>query len=282
MTRIKKAIFPVGGLGTRFLPATKSVPKELLPIVDKPLIQYAVDEARAAGIEEFIFVTARGKSAIEDYFDIDYELEKTLGNQNKTDLLAKLAPSNLIPGSAVFTRQQEPLGLGHAIWCARNFIGNEPFAILLPDDLIIGDTPCMKQMVDAFDTHQGNIVAAMEVPAADVTKYGIIEPKSQNTPICAVASVVEKPSIADAPSRLAVIGRYILQPQVFDYLSAQKKGAGGEVQLTDAFDPLITSGQPFHALSFSGQRYDCGSKEGYVKATLAIANQDPDINITHS
>lgn len=279
MTEIKKAIFPVGGLGTRFLPATKSVPKELLPIVDKPLIQYAVDEARAAGIEEFIFVTARGKSAIEDYFDVDYELEEALTALNKPELLAKLAPSNLTPGSAVFTRQQQPLGLGHAIWCARNFIGNEPFAILLPDDLIIGDTPCMKQMVDAFHTYQGNIVAAMEVDPCDVNKYGIIQPKTTTTPVCAVASVVEKPPLSKAPSRLAVIGRYILQPQVFDYLSAQKKGACGEVQLTDAFDPLIASGQPFHALNFSGHRYDCGSKEGYVKATLAIARLDPDIVI---
>lgn len=274
MTKVRKAVFPVGGLGTRFLPATKSVPKELLPIVDKPLIQYAVDEARAAGIEEFIFVTARGKSAIEDYFDVDFELEELLAAKNQPELLAKLEPSNLAPGSAVFTRQQEPLGLGHAIWCARNFIGNEPFAVLLPDDLILGDVPCMQQMVDAFEKHQGNIVAAMEVAAEDVSKYGIIKPVDEHRPVCAVSSVVEKPPAELAPSRLAVIGRYILQPQVFDYLSEQKKGAGGEVQLTDAFDPLITSGQPFHAMKFDGTRYDCGSKEGYVQATLAIASRN--------
>ncbi|USO01659.1 MAG: UTP--glucose-1-phosphate uridylyltransferase [Alphaproteobacteria bacterium] len=281
MTHIRKAIFPVGGLGTRFLPATKSVPKELLPIVDKPLIQFAVDEARAAGIEEFIFVTSRGKAAIEDYFDINYELEHSLAEANKVDLLDRLNPSNLPPGLAFFTRQQKPLGLGHAVWCARKFIGNEPFAVLLPDDLIMGKVPCLKQMVDAYAMHPGNIVASMDVPPPCVSNYGIIQLYNSPLPgtaLKAVASVVEKPSLSEAPSTLAVIGRYILQPDVFDFLSKQKKGTGGEIQLTDAFNPLIASGQPFHALTFEGTRFDCGSKEGYIQATLFRARTDEELS----
>lgn len=278
MAKIRKAIFPVGGLGTRFLPATKSVPKELLPIIDKPLIQYAVDEARAAGIEEFIFVTARGKSAIEDYFDVSFELEEALQRAQKTNWLERTRASNLQPGQAVFTRQQQPLGLGHAVWCARAFIGREPFAILLPDDLIFSDVPCLKQMVDAYEQLGGNIVAAMQVSPDDVEKYGILTPQSLSGQRVDVCAVVEKPKRADAPSNYAVIGRYILQPDVFDYLSMQKRGSGGEVQLTDAFNPLIEAGQSFSGWLFEGTRYDCGSKEGYVLATLHRAKRDEELS----
>lgn len=277
MSKIRKAIFPVGGLGTRFLPATKSVPKELLPIIDKPLIQYAVDEARAAGIEEFIFVTARGKSAIEDYFDVSFELEEALQRAHKQHWLERTRSSNLQPGQAVFTRQQQPLGLGHAVWCARAFIGHEPFAILLPDDLIFGEVPCLKQMVDAYESLGGNIVAATQVQPEDVEKYGILTPQALEGQKVSVQAVVEKPHKDSAPSNYAVIGRYILQPEVFDYLSLQKKGSGGEVQLTDAFNPLIEAGQSFHGWLFDGTRYDCGSKEGYVLATLHRAAEDEEL-----
>lgn len=279
MSRIRKAVFPVGGLGTRFLPATKSVPKELLPIIDKPLIQYAVDEARAAGIEEFIFITARGKSAIEDYFDISFELEEALQRAEKHLWLERTRASNLEPGQAVFTRQQQPLGLGHAVWCARNFIGQEPFAILLPDDLILGKTSCLQQMVDAYQELKGNVVAIMEVPKTDVEKYGIITPLASHNNIVSVSAVIEKPKQKDAPSQYAVIGRYILQPEVFNFLSKQKRGSGGEVQLTDAFNPLIQMQQPFHGFLFEGSRYDCGAKEGFILATLHQAFLDTDLSL---
>lgn len=278
MKKIRKAVFPVGGLGTRFLPATKSVPKELLPIIDKPLIQYAVDEARASGIEEFIFITARGKSAIEDYFDVSFELEEALQRAEKHHWLERTRASNLDPGQAVFTRQQKPLGLGHAVWCARSFIGQEPFAVLLPDDVILGQKFCLAQMVDAYESLGGNIVAAMKVSEDEVEKYGILTPQMISGSQVTVSAVVEKPKKDEAPSHFAVIGRYILQPEIFNFLNYQRRGSGGEIQLTDAFNPLIEQGQPFHGWLFEGARYDCGAKEGYVLATLHRAMEDEDLS----
>lgn len=265
---VRKAVFPVAGLGTRFLPATKAIPKEMLPIVDSPLIQYAVDEAREAGIEQMIFVTGRGKSAIEDHFDIAYELEKTMSERGKD--LSVLAPTRLGPGNCAYVRQQEPLGLGHAIWCARAIVGDEPFAIFLPDEFMHGSPGCMKQMVDAYHQIGGNIISVLEIPHEKVSSYGVIAPGKREGAVTEVLGLVEKPKVEDAPSNLIISGRYILQPEVMRVLEHQEKGAGGEIQLTDAMAQMIGK-QPFHAVTFDGSRYDCGSKVGYIEANLAVA-----------
>jgi UTP--glucose-1-phosphate uridylyltransferase len=271
---VRKAVFPVAGLGTRFLPATKAIPKEMLPIVDSPLIQYAVDEAREAGIEQMIFVTGRGKSVIEDHFDIAFELEHTMTSRGKD--VSVLANTRLSPGNCVYVRQQEPLGLGHAIWCARDIIGDEPFAIFLPDEFMHGSPGCMKQMVDAYHQIGGNVISVLEVPRNAVSSYGVIAPGAANGAVTEVLGLVEKPKVEDAPSNLIVSGRYILQPEVMRILEGQEKGAGGEIQLTDAMAQMIGQ-QPFHAVTFNGNRYDCGSKVGYIEANLALALQRPDI-----
>tara|TARA_B100000676_G_C18089215_1_gene857891 strand:+ start:3392 stop:4267 length:876 start_codon:yes stop_codon:yes gene_type:complete len=267
---VRKAIFPVGGLGTRFLPATKAMPKEMLPVVDKPLIQYAVEEAAAAGIEEFIFVTGRGKAAIEDHFDVSYELEKTLGERGRDDTLETIRAIGLEPGQISYTRQMEPMGLGHAVWCARKHIGNEPVAILLADDLVMSKTPCLRQLIDVHNETRGNVVAVEEVPAEHTDRYGVLDIESDDGTIATVCGLVEKPEPSDAPSQLAIIGRYVLMPKVFEYLSKFEKGAGGEIQLTDAMAKMI--GQiPFHGLRFEGHRFDCGDKIGYFEANIAFA-----------
>jgi UTP--glucose-1-phosphate uridylyltransferase len=271
---VRKAVFPVAGLGTRFLPATKAIPKEMLPIVDSPLIQYAVDEAREAGIEQMIFVTGRGKSVIEDHFDIAFELEHTMTARGKD--VSVLANTRLSPGNCVYVRQQEPLGLGHAIWCARDIIGDEPFAIFLPDEFMHGSPGCMKQMVDAYHQIGGNIISVLEVPRNAVSSYGVIAPGVANGAVTEILGLVEKPKVEDAPSNLIVSGRYILQPEVMRILEGQEKGAGGEIQLTDAMAQMIGR-QPFHAVTFNGNRYDCGSKVGYIEANLALALQRPDM-----
>ena len=271
---IRKAVFPVAGLGTRFLPATKAIPKEMLPIVDRPLIQYAVDEAREAGIEQMIFVTGRGKSAIEDHFDIAFELERTMADRGKD--LSVLAPTRLGPGNCAYVRQQEPMGLGHAIWCARDIVGDEPFAIFLPDEFMHGSPGCMAQMVAAYNETGGNVISVLEVPRDKVSSYGVIDPGAQIGALTQVKGLVEKPAIEDAPSNLIISGRYILQPEVMRTLENQEKGAGGEIQLTDAMAKMIGH-QPFHAVTFAGKRYDCGSKVGYVEANLAIALERPDM-----
>lgn len=272
---IRKAVFPVAGLGTRFLPATKAIPKEMLPIVDRPLIQYAVDEAREAGIEQMIFVTGRGKSAIEDHFDIAYELERTMTDRGRD--ISVLEPTRLGPGNCAYVRQQEPMGLGHAIWCARDIVGNEPFAIFLPDEFMHGSPGCMKQMVDAYHQVGGNLISVLEVPQEKVSSYGVIKPGRRGSDVLTeVLGLVEKPAVADAPSNLIISGRYILQPEVMTVLAAQEKGAGGEIQLTDAMAQMIGK-QPFHAVKFDGARYDCGSKVGYIEANLAVALSRPDM-----
>lgn len=275
--QIKKAVFPVAGMGTRFLPATKAVPKELLPIVDRPLIQYAVDEAREAGIEQMIFVTGRGKTAIVEHFDIAFELETTMSERGKD--LGVLDPTRATPGDIITVRQQVPMGLGHAIWCARAVVGDEPFAIFLPDELMIGErggAGCMKQMVDAYAKTGGNLVSVLEVPHEEVSSYGVIDPGAANGNLTEVKGLVEKPAVSDAPSNKIVSGRYILQPEVMRILEDQEKGAGGEIQLTDAMAKMIGD-QPFHAVTFDGKRYDCGSKLGFVEATLALALQREDM-----
>lgn len=274
MKPIKKAVFPVAGMGTRFLPATKVMPKELFPIVDRPLLQYAVDEALEAGIEQMIFVNGRGKGMIEDHFDMAYELERTMGDRDKDRSV--LDGTRLKPGDCVFVRQQEPLGLGHAIWCARDIIGDEPFAIFLPDELMSGEPGCMKQMVDAYNNLGGNVVCALEIPIEDTPSYGVIDPGERDGPITEVKGLVEKPAAGTAPSNLILPGRYILQPEVMRILETQEAGAGGEIQLTDAMAQMIGQ-QPFHGMTFDGKRYDCGSKQGYVEANLAMALAHPEI-----
>ena len=267
---VRKAVMPVAGLGTRVLPATKAIPKEMLPVVDRPAIQYVVDEALEAGIEHIVFVTGRNKGAIEDYFDRAYELETTLQEKKKADVLDDLKARLLKPGAASFVRQQAPLGLGHAIWCARDIIGNEPFAILLPDVIVKADRSCLAQMVDAYDKVGGNIIAVDEVPEERVSSYGVIAPKGRDGNIIEMSGMVEKPSRDEAPSRLKITGRYILQPEIFGLLEDQGAGAGGEIQLTDAMVRLMDR-QTFHAVEFDGQDYDCGSKAGYFEAVLAHA-----------
>jgi UTP--glucose-1-phosphate uridylyltransferase len=270
---VRKAVFPVAGLGTRFLPATKAMPKEMLTVVDKPLIQYAVEEALEAGIEQIIFVTGRGKSALEDHFDISYELEDTMRARGKS--LTLIENIRQKPGSPVYVRQQEPLGLGHAVWCAREIVGDEPFAVLLPDELMVGEPNFLKQMVDAYAQVGGNIVGALEVPDSETDKYGIISPGAVDGRLTEVTGLVEKPK-GKAPSNLMIPGRYILQPEVMRILETQGAGAGGEIQLTDAMAQLIGQ-QPFHGFTFDGQRYDCGDKAGYIQANLALALARPDI-----
>ena len=269
---VRKAVFPVAGLGTRLLPATKSIPKEMLTIVDKPLIQYAVDEAREAGIEQLIFVTGRGKAALDDYFDIGFELEATLRGRGKD--LGALAPSRSGFGEIVSVRQQQPLGLGHAVWCARHVVGDEPFAVLLPDDLMVPGA--LKQMIDAYAELGGNILCTEEVEPARTASYGIITPGEARGRAVEVKGLVEKPSPEEAPSTLGVIGRYILQPEIMGVLDAQEQGAGGEIQLTDAMAKLIGT-QPFHAVAVDAERHDCGDKTGFVLANLALGLGDPEV-----
>lgn len=270
-TRVTKAIFPVAGLGTRFLPATKSVPKEIMTLVDRPLIQYAIDEARDAGITDFIFVTARGKSALEDYFDRSPELEKSLKNAGKTDLLHELRRTDMESGAIAYIRQREAKGLGHAVWCARRLIGDEPFAVLLPDDVIDAPTGCLRQMVDAYQETGGNMVATMRVAQPQTSSYGILDKGIENGRLVSVKGMVEKPKPDEAPSDLAVIGRYILQPSVMQALGQFRQGSGGEIQLTDAISDQIASGDPVYGYRFDGNRYDCGSKAGFLQATVAFA-----------
>ena len=272
--RVRKAVFPVAGLGTRLLPATKSIPKEMITVVDRPLIQYAVDEAREAGIEQLIFVTGRGKSALVDYFDHAFELEATMRGKDKS--LDALECSNARFGEVVSVRQQQPLGLGHAVWCARDIVGDEPFAVLLPDELMFGQPGCLKQMVEAYTEVGGNIVAALEVPDSETHKYGVVDPGESNGRLTEIRGLVEKPPQGTAPSNLMLPGRYILQPDVMRALDAQETGAGGEIQLTDAMAKLIGK-QPFHAYSFEGQRYDCGSAAGFVIANIAMALSRGDV-----
>ena len=269
--KVTKAIFPVAGLGTRFLPATKSVPKEIMTLVDRPLVQYAIDEARAAGIKEFIFVTSRGKGALEDYFDNAPQLEGELRRKGKDALLEILKSTNMDSGEIAYMRQHKPLGLGHAVWCARRLIANEPFAVILPDDVIAADTPCLAQMVEAFEETQSNIVAAMEVPESQASSYGILDIKEDMGAIVSTKGMIEKPGPGAAPSNLAVIGRYILTPTVLQKLNRKKTGAGGEIQLTDAIADARDDGEEVYGFRFRGQRFDCGSKAGFLRATVAFA-----------
>ena len=276
---VKKAIFPVGGLGTRFLPATKSMPKEMLPVVDKPLVQYAVEEAAEAGVEEFIFITGRGKSAIEDHFDHSMELEQTLESRGKDDALKLVQSMMQDPGSVAYLRQQEPKGLGHAVWCARHLIGDQPVAILLADDLILpqpGQKGCLAEMVEAWGKTGGNMVASMTVAPEKTASYGIITPGESQGALTEVRGLVEKPKPEDAPSTLAVVGRYIIESGVFAELDKQDAGTGGEIQITDSLAKRIGHA-PFHSLNFSGTRYDCGSKIGFLEANIAFALERDDL-----
>lgn len=273
---VRKAILPVGGLGTRFLPATKAMPKEMLPVVDKPLIQYAVEEARAAGIEDIIFVTGRGKTAIEDHFDHSYELESTLAARGKTETLEELRLVLPEEGQFSYTRQQAPLGLGHAVWCARNLVGDEPFAVILADDLVHAATPCLKQMVDAYNEVGGNLVAVMDVPREHTNRYGILHPGAEHGRLVEIKGLVEKPAPEKAPSTLSIIGRYILQAEVFRHLSDRQQGAGGEIQLTDSMAKMIGA-MPFHGFRFAGVRYDCGDKVEFLAANIALSLDRADL-----
>lgn len=274
---VRKAVFPVAGMGTRFLPATKAVPKEMLPVVDKPVVQYAVEEAKEAGIEQFIFVTGRGKHIIEDHFDHAYELESLLTAREKTTELDSLLEGLPVSGSVSFTRQQKPLGLGHAVWCARHLVGDEPFAVLLPDDLLVGKPGALSQMIEAYDKVGGGlIIAAEEKKLEETQRYGVVSPGRTDGNITEVKGVVEKPRPKDAPSRLCVIGRYILQPEIFAELGRREKGAGGEIQLTDSMARLIGHTR-FHAVRTSCERYDCGDKFGFLQANIALGLTRPDI-----
>ena len=273
---VKKAIFPVGGLGTRFLPATKAMPKEMLPVVDKPLIQYAVEEARNSGIEEVIFVTGRGKAAIEDHFDISWELAQNLESRNKQEELAAIAGIPTEPGRVAYIRQQEALGLGHAVWCARRLIGDEPFAVLLADDLVLSKTPCLKQLIELHERVGGNVVAVQDVPKEQTDRYGILDVVSDDGRVAEAKGLVEKPRPDVAPSTLSIIGRYVLEPDVLQELDRQEKGAGGEIQLTDAMARTIDR-LAFHGLRFEGTRFDCGSKAGFLEAGIAFALERDDL-----
>ena len=273
---LRKAVLPVAGLGTRFLPATKAMPKEMLTVVDRPLIQYAVDEARAAGIDLFCMVTGRGKTALIDHFDVSYELEATLKARNKTEALAGLEAMRLSPGAITTVRQQEPLGLGHAIWCARTFIGDDPFVILLPDDLVLAETSCTEQLARAYRETEGSVVAVIEVPPDQTNKYGILDIGADDGRLVEVKGLVEKPKPEVAPSNLSIIGRYVLLPEVIGHLSKMERGAGNEVQLTDAMAKMI-GGSPFHGLRLEGRRFDCGDKVGFLEAQLAFALSRPDL-----
>ena len=274
--RVRKAVFPVAGLGTRFLPATKVMPKEMLTIVDKPLIQYAVEEAMEAGIDEFVLVTGRGKHLMEDHFDHAYELEAILMERGKAKDLEEVERIAPDPGRMSYTRQRRPLGLGHAVWCARQFINDEPFAVLLPDDLIQADPGCMKQMISAYEEVGGNIVAVEDVPCEQTDRYGILDVADDNGRLARAKGLVEKPSPDEAPSTLSIIGRYILQPEVFNHLDKHESGAGGEIQLTDAMAKTVESA-PFHGFRFEGQRFDCGTKLGFVIANVAFAAARSDL-----
>ena len=275
--KVTKAIFPVAGLGTRFLPATKSVPKEIMTLVDRPLIQYAIDEAREAGIKEFIFVTSRGKGALEDYFDHSPVLEQELRKKNKTELLALLKSTNMESGAIAYIRQHRALGLGHAVWCARRLIADEPFAVILPDDVIAAEIPCLKQMVEAYEETGGNMVAAMEVSPEETASYGVLDVKEDMGNMVSVKGMVEKPPAGEAPSNLAVIGRYILSPNVLGNLNRLKSGSGGEIQLTDAIADEIEQEHPVYGFRFKGKRFDCGSKAGFLRATVAFALDRPEL-----
>jgi len=274
MKAVRKAVFPVAGLGTRFLPATKSMPKEMLTIVDKPLIQYAVEEAREAGVEQMIFVTGRGKSALDDHFDISFELETVMTGRGKS--LDPIAATRALPGSIASVRQQQPLGLGHAVWCARELVGDEPFAVLLPDDLMWGKPGCLAQMVDAYNKVGGNIICAQQVARDRTASYGIITPGASEGTLTEVKGLVEKPKPEEAPSTLGIVGRYILQPEIMAILGSQATGAGGEIQLTDGMAALIGR-QAFHAVTVDAVRYDCGDKAGFVTANIALALERADI-----
>jgi UTP--glucose-1-phosphate uridylyltransferase len=275
--RVRKAVFPVAGLGTRILPATKAMPKEMLTVVDKPLIQYAMEEARAAGIEEFYFVTGRSKSALEDHFDVSFELEATLRERGKNEPLAEMQAWLPPAGEVAFTRQQRPLGLGHAVWCARNLVGDEPFAVILVDDLMVCDPPCLRQLVNAYDETGGNVVAVIEVPRQDTNRYGVLDIVSDNGTLARAKGVVEKPDPEVAPSNLTIIGRYIIQPEIFGHLSQTRPGAGNEIQLTDGLAALIEDGQAFHGLRTTGRRFDCGDKLGFLEANLALGLAHPEL-----
>jgi UTP--glucose-1-phosphate uridylyltransferase len=275
--RIRKAVFPVAGLGTRFLPATKAMPKEMLPVVDKPLIHYAVEEAKAAGIEQFFFVTSRAKGAIDDHFDRAFELEATLRERGRNDLVAELEARLPEPGQIAYTRQQTPLGLGHAVWCARGLVGDEPFAVLLADDLMLCEKPCLAQMVEVYEEMGGNVVAIIDVPREDTRRYGVLDIVSDDGRLVQARGVVEKPEPEVAPSTSTIIGRYIIQPQVFGHLARAEAGAGGEIQLTDALEQLIKDGQDFYGLRFAGRRYDCGDKLGFLEATIALGLAHPEL-----
>ncbi|KAF0146525.1 MAG: UTP--glucose-1-phosphate uridylyltransferase [Rhodospirillaceae bacterium] len=274
--RVRKAVFPVAGMGTRFLPATKAMPKEMLPVVDKPLIQYAVEEAREAGIEHFIFVTGRGKSALEDHFDSAPELERLLNDRGKHDLIAAVTSWMPKSGQISYTRQHVPLGLGHAVWCARDLVENEPFAVILPDDLILAHVPCLKQMVDVHAETGGNVVAVMDVPPEHVRRYGILDVEHNHGRLVQARGLIEKPDPTQAPSNISITGRYILHPAVFEYLDRKISGSGNEIQLTDAINATIGR-IPFHGLRFEGQRFDCGDKVGFLHATVAYALQRPEM-----
>ncbi|EEW26502.1 UTP--glucose-1-phosphate uridylyltransferase GalU [Rhodobacter ferrooxidans] len=275
--KVTKAVFPVAGQGTRFLPATKAIPKEIMTLVDRPLIQYAIDEARAAGIKEFIFVTSRGKSALEDYFDHSPELEATLKRAGKDELLEILKATNMDSGAIAYVRQNRPMGLGHAVWCARRLIGNEPFAVLLPDDVIAAEKPCLQQMVEAYAETGGNMVAAMEVAPERTSSYGVLDVAEDMGTMVRAKGMVEKPKAGTAPSNLAVIGRYILTPKVLDNLNRAKQGVGGEIQLTDAIAAEVDGPDKVYGFRFRGQRYDCGSKAGFLQATVAFGLARPDL-----
>ena len=273
---VRKAVFPVAGLGTRFLPATKAIPKEMLPLVDKPLIQHAVEEARAAGIDTFIFVISRGKSAIEDHFDLNSELNETLERRGKRELLDAVKAAEIPSGQFASVRQAEPLGLGHAVWCARHLVGNEPFAVLLPDEQVLADKPCLQQMAEAYAQVGGNLLSMFEVPREHTSRYGILDVESDDGRLAKVRGLVEKPKPEDAPSNLSIQGRYILQPEVFTHLDRQERGAGNEIQLTDAMAKLVGA-QPFHGFRFDGQRYDCGNTLGFIEANVAYALKRPEL-----
>jgi UTP--glucose-1-phosphate uridylyltransferase len=274
--KLRKAVLPVAGLGTRFLPATKALAKEMLPVVDKPLIQYAVEEARAAGIEQFCFITGRGKTSLVEHFDIAVELEATLRERNRTHELADLEAMRIEPGSLLTVRQQVPHGLGHAVWCARAFIGDEPFAILLPDDLILSETPCLQQLAEVYANTGGNVVAVVEVPREHTNRYGILHTGADDGRLVEIKGLVEKPAPHEAPSTLSIIGRYILMPEVIAHLEKMERGAGNEIQLTDGMAKLIGH-QPFHGLRYEGTRFDCGNKVGYLEAQIAFAMKRPDL-----
>ncbi len=275
--RVRKAVFPVAGQGTRFLPATKAMPKEMLPIVDRPLIQYAVDEAHAAGIEEFIFVTGRAKSAIEDHFDRSYELERSLEEKGNKEALKAVRDPVLEPGQVTFTRQQNPLGLGHAVWCARNQVGDEPFAVLLADDLVLARPGALKQMLDVYAQIGGNVVAVEDIPREQTDRYGVLDVVQDDGKLARAKGLVEKPKPENAPSTISIMGRYILQPEIFAQLSRMDRGAGGEIQLTDAMARTIPD-IPFHGLRIDGKRYDCGNRVGFLEASIAYALDRPDMH----